>query len=105
MHVVRRRHVHGVDVLVFLLEQFAPVLIDADLGEALLDPLEPPEVDIRNSHQIESRVFGERQQIAERLSGRADARVPHRGSRGARSNGQEGRDSRGRTDGLDEFSA
>ena len=47
------RDVHRVDVLVLLLEQLAPVLVDAHLGEALLQPLEPREIDIGDGDEIE----------------------------------------------------
>ena len=104
MHVIRRRNVHRVDVLVFLLEQLPPVLVDAELREALLDPLEPAEVNIRNGDEIEDRMPGERHQIAERLAGRADAGMTeHRGGRGS-AEGQERRDSGGCSDGLEKFS-
>ena len=91
--------------VVLLLEQLAPVLVDADLREALLQPLEPREVDVGDGDELERRVLGERHQVAERLAGRADARVAQRRGAAPDRTRQKRRDGRGRGDGLEELSA
>ena len=79
--MVRRRDVHRVDVLVLLLEQLAPVLIDANLWEALLQPLEPGQVDVRDGDEIERR--DALQTTSKSLSAWPDAPMPACRSTGA----------------------
>ena len=83
MHVIGDRDVHRVDVLLFLLEQLAPVLIDADLGESLLQRHDAAEIDIGHGDELERRVPRERPHVGQRLTGRPDARVAQRRARGA----------------------
>jgi hypothetical protein len=105
VHVIGRRDVHGVDVLVLLLEELAPVLVHANLRKPLLKPLEPSEIDIGHRDEIERRVFGKREQVAERLARGADARMPQHRGRRAGTNGDEGGNGCGCGDGLKELSA
>ena len=60
----------------FLAEHLAPVLVDAHVGEQLLDLLGAPEVDVGHRHQRERRMAGEGADIRQRLPGGADAGVP-----------------------------
>ena len=46
--------------VVFLLEQLAPVLIDADLREPLLQRLDAAEIDVGHGDELERRVPRER---------------------------------------------
>jgi hypothetical protein len=59
VHVVGRRDADGIDLLVFLLEHLAPVLVDADFWKALLEVLEAAQVDVGSGDQIERRMLGE----------------------------------------------
>ena len=60
VHVIGRRDVDRIDLLVLLLQHLAPVLVDADLRKALVELLEAAQVDVGDGDQIERRVLGER---------------------------------------------
>ena len=55
VHVIGRGHVDRVEVLALLVQQLAPVLVDARLRELLLDSLHAREIDVRHGDELESR--------------------------------------------------
>ena len=59
VHVVGRRDVDRVEVLL-LVEQLAPVLVDLDVREPLLDRRRVPQVDVGHGDELEVRAGGER---------------------------------------------
>ncbi len=84
VHVIGDGDVHRIDVSALLSEQLAPVLIDADLGESLLQRLHAAEVDIGHGDELECRMLREGIQVGERLTRRADAGVTEGGAARAR---------------------
>ncbi len=79
VHVVGGGDIDGVEVL-FLVEEFAPVLIDAGVGEALADFVGAGEVDIGDGDDVEVFVAGERGDIGEGHSIGAEAGMAHAGA-------------------------
>ena len=103
--MVGDRHADGVDVPAFLLEQLAPVLVDADLRKPPLQRFDAAQVHVGDRDQVERRVPAELVQVVVGLAAGADARVTEHPS--LRSDGdREQRRRRGRDrEGLQETPA
>jgi hypothetical protein len=92
VHVVRRRDVDRIDVVLFLAEHLPPVLVDAGFWKQLRDLRGPGLVDVGNRRQRERGVGRECPEIRERLAGRPHARMtnlsllPERDGSGERTN-------------------
>jgi hypothetical protein len=69
VHVVRRRDVDRIDVVLFLAEHLAPVLVNAGLWKQLLDLRGPGLVHVGDRRQRERRVARECADISQRLAG------------------------------------
>ena len=104
VHVIGHRDVHRVDVLVLLLEQLAPVLVDANLRESAAAAARiAAQIDVGDGDELERGMLGERHQVADSawpdapmLAWRSVGRPRGPGI------GQERRGRRARRDGLEE---
>jgi hypothetical protein len=72
VHVIGCRDVHGIEVLL-LVEKLAPVLVDPDAGELVLDLSRVPEIDIHHRHELDMPAGRQRMQIRPRHARRSKA--------------------------------
>ena len=78
VHVVRGGNVGGVQVLPFLVEQNAPVLIDLRSRKQLQGLGRPSEVNVANRDDLNSRAFSDLGQVSERHARGAKTGVAQR---------------------------
>jgi hypothetical protein len=73
--VIGRRDVDRVEIVGLLPEEVAPVLVDPDVREQLLQRLDTGQVDVGDRHQVEGRVTRERADVRQRHAGGPEAGV------------------------------